>query len=66
MYIYETGDDVQSIYPRYSWWFGKPWAYGVLNALAGGDTCTATRGLIAGVNDAATCKTCTGVFMIPE
>jgi len=68
VFIYETTADVEPIYRRYGGWYGKKWAYGVINAVARTDNLHGNpKAIIAGVNDAAAnFDNCTGLFMIPE
>lgn len=69
LYLYNTSADVETppLSKENDWWYGKKWAFGVLNAYAGEDF---LRGdpveLIGRVKEASRQANCTGVFLIPE
>ena len=67
MYLYETAADVGPVFQKYGYWHGKRWAFGVINAFAGKEVIHANIDeMMERLRQAAACKTCTGLFMVPE
>jgi hypothetical protein len=55
------------LHKKFGWWHGKKWAFGILHSFAGKETLHGNpRQLIRRVKAAAACRTCTGLFMVPE
>lgn len=67
MYVYDTAAEIMPLYRKYGWWHGKKWAFGVIHCFAGKETLHGNpRQLIRRAREASSCRTCTGLFMIPE
>ncbi|MEA3477418.1 MAG: alpha-N-acetylglucosaminidase TIM-barrel domain-containing protein [Bacteroidota bacterium] len=69
VYIYETAGDMEvpPLYESYDGFYGKKWAFGVLQSFAGDDGLHGDPvDVIDRIKTAATYENCDGVFMIPE
>ncbi len=67
VYLYDTAAEVLPHFRRFDYWYGKQWAFGVINCFAGKETLHGNVSqLMSRLREVADCPTCTGVFMVPE